>query len=59
MIQIITHRVKIRSFKYWTALADEATDTFISVCGHAVAGAGVVVIGFVIGCFAMAVVATS
>lgn len=41
----------------WTALADESTDTFISLFGQAVAGAGVVVV-VVIG-FAMAVVAVA
>lgn len=54
MIKIKTQLFKIRPLKYWTALADEATDTFISVFGHAVGGAVVVVIGF-----AMTVVSAS
>lgn len=42
----------------WTALADESTDTFISLFGQAVAGAGVVVV-VVVMVFAMAVVAVA
>lgn len=60
LIKIKNIILKIRPFLRWTTLADEASDTFISLFGHAVAGAGVVVVVVVVVTdFAMAVVAAS
>lgn len=53
-IVIIVIQIKIWPLMLWTALANEATDTFISVFGHAVAAGAVVVVVFVI--FAITVV---